>query len=78
MGRSIQEWTRRNLWKRAFKKLEVIWTLEYFILYIMGLQCWTKGVHHARTYAYFYRRHDFVVGMILDIHTLTRTLIFSL
>ena len=24
MGHSIQEWTKQNLWKRAFKKFEVI------------------------------------------------------
>ena len=31
MGQSIQEWTKQNLWKTAFKKIEVIWSiLEYF------------------------------------------------
>ena len=26
MGQSIQEWTRWNLWKTAFKKFEVMWS----------------------------------------------------
>ena len=26
MGQSIQEWTKWNLWKTAFKKFEVIWS----------------------------------------------------
>ena len=26
MGQSIQEWTKYNLWKTAFKKFEVIWS----------------------------------------------------
>ena len=26
MGQGIQEWTKQNLWKTAFKKLEVIWS----------------------------------------------------
>ena len=25
LGQSIQEWTKRNLWKTAFKKFEMIW-----------------------------------------------------
>ena len=26
MGQSIQEWTKQNLWKTAFKKIEEIWS----------------------------------------------------
>ena len=26
MGQGIQEWTKWNLWKTAFKKFEVIWS----------------------------------------------------
>ena len=26
MGQSVQEWTKENLWKTAFKKFEVIWS----------------------------------------------------
>ena len=26
MGQGIQEWTKKNLWKTAFKKFEVIWS----------------------------------------------------
>ena len=26
MGQSIQEWTKENLWKTAFKKLERVWS----------------------------------------------------
>ena len=28
MGQSIQEWTKQNLWKKAFKKFEVIWSTD--------------------------------------------------
>ena len=28
MGQGIQEWTKQNLWKAAFKKFEVIWSAE--------------------------------------------------
>ena len=28
MGRSIQEWTKKALWKTAFKWFEVIWSAE--------------------------------------------------
>ena len=27
MRQSIHEWTRQNLWKTAFKKIEVIWSV---------------------------------------------------
>ena len=34
MGQSIQEWTKKNLWKTAFKKFEVIWsTSDHNFLY---------------------------------------------
>ena len=26
MGQSIQEWTKQNLWKTAFKKFEGVWS----------------------------------------------------
>ena len=26
MEQSIQEWTKQNLWKKAFKKFEVTWS----------------------------------------------------
>ena len=26
MGHGIQEWTKKNLWKAAFKNFEVIWS----------------------------------------------------
>ena len=26
VGQNIQEWTKQNLWKTAFKKFEVIWS----------------------------------------------------
>ena len=26
LGQGIQEWTKKNLWKTASKKLEVIWS----------------------------------------------------
>ena len=26
MSQGIQEWTKSNLWERAFKKIEVIWS----------------------------------------------------
>ena len=26
MGKSIQEWTKQNLWKTAFKKFEGVWS----------------------------------------------------
>ena len=29
MGQSIQEWTKKNLWKTAFKKFEKIWSASY-------------------------------------------------
>ena len=28
MGQGIQEWTKQNLWKTAFKKFEVIWSAK--------------------------------------------------
>ena len=28
MGQGIQEWTKKNLWKRAFKKIEEIWSAK--------------------------------------------------
>ena len=31
MGQSIQEWTKGNLLKTAFKKFEVIWSAEAYI-----------------------------------------------
>ena len=27
MGQGIQEWTKSNFWKPAFKKFEVIWSV---------------------------------------------------
>ena len=30
MGQGIQEWTKTNLWKTAFKKFEVIWSAEAY------------------------------------------------
>ena len=32
MGQSIQEWTKKNLWKTAFKKFERIWSASYVCL----------------------------------------------
>ena len=26
MGQGIEEWTKKNLWKTAFKRFEVIWS----------------------------------------------------
>ena len=26
MGQSIEEWTKQNLWTKAFKKFEAIWS----------------------------------------------------
>ena len=31
MGQSIQEWTKRNLWKKAFKKFEGIWKFHVYV-----------------------------------------------
>ena len=28
MGQCIQEWTKQNVWKKAFKKIEVIWSAD--------------------------------------------------
>ena len=28
MGQDIQEWTKRNLWNKTFKKFEVIWSVS--------------------------------------------------
>ena len=28
MGQGIQEWTKSNLWKTAFKKIEAIWSAQ--------------------------------------------------
>ena len=28
MGQSIQEWTKYNLWKTAFKKFEEVWSAQ--------------------------------------------------
>ena len=28
MGQSIQEWTKKNLWKIAFKKFERVWSVS--------------------------------------------------
>ena len=28
MEQSIQEWTKKNLWKTAFKKFEVTWSAK--------------------------------------------------
>ena len=30
MGQGIQEWTKQNLWKTAFKKFEAIWSAYHF------------------------------------------------
>ena len=27
MGQSIQKWTKLNMWKTAFKKFEVLWSV---------------------------------------------------
>ena len=28
MGQCIQEWTKQNVWEKAFKKIEVIWSAD--------------------------------------------------
>ena len=34
-GQSIQEWTKKNLWKTAFKKFDVIWSAVFCKFYLV-------------------------------------------